>query len=134
MSNKNIKRLIYFIVLLGIIIYRYVATGNEPKTTREESNQIVLNTLQNKPLVYTDHAKCRMDCRYISEEEVLNALKNGKINSKKSYPNDEPCSTFAIEDNTLDGQSIRIIFANCNEVVKVVTAIDLNQEHQCYCK
>ena len=75
-----------------------------------------------------------MECRYISEQEIKNTLKNGSINPVKSDPNDKPCPTYAVENNTADGQTVRIVFADCDDVVKVVTAIDLKESHKCNCK
>ena len=34
-------------------------------------------------LIFSKHAKCRMDCRKIDESEVKEILKSGKINHKK---------------------------------------------------
>ena len=91
-------------------------------------------TYYGKKLIYTHHAKCRMDCRYISKKEVGEVLKNGKINKRKSNPNDPRCPTVALEKVTSDGQTVRIIVADCDEVAKLVTVIDLKNKYNCVCK
>ncbi|HQW17816.1 MAG TPA: DUF4258 domain-containing protein [Bacteroidia bacterium] len=87
-----------------------------------------------QPLEYTAHAKCRMQCRQISEVEVAEILRSGTINYKKSNLNDKPCPTYAIEGNTNDGQKVRIVFAACKTNTRVVTTIDIGKEHECDCK
>jgi hypothetical protein len=89
-----------------------------------------------KHLIYTKHAICRMECRDISEEEVNYILTHGKINTAKSKENDTEnghCPSYALEGNTNDGQHVRIVFAACDEVTKVITAIDLEKEYRCDC-
>lgn len=127
-------------MLIGIVVLRYYNAGN-PNNNQNTTNTVdisnendIIAAMQQKRLVYTRHAECRMDCRYISESEVKAALRNGRINERKSKPNDQPCPTYAVEDNTADGQTVRIVFADCDKVVKVVTAIDLKGEYDCYCK
>ena len=87
-----------------------------------------------QPLEYTAHAKCRMQCRQISEAEVSEILRSGTINYKKSNLNDKPCPTYAIEGNTNDGQKVRIVFAACKTNTRVVTTIEIGKEHECDCK
>lgn len=118
--------------------------GNEEKETitspttssppNEEKANPVLKRLQSKELVFTRHANCRMECRTISEAEVKDILQEGEINARKSKPNDRPCPSYAIEGQTDDRQEVRIVFADCPQATKVITAIDLGKEYQCYCE
>jgi ABC-type nickel/cobalt efflux system permease component RcnA len=83
---------------------------------------------------YTKHAKCRMDCRNITQSEVEDIMKNGSINYRKSNINDRPCPSYALEGYTLaDNQHVRIVFAQCDHNTKVVTCIDLDNEFTCDC-
>lgn len=84
-------------------------------------------------LEYTRHAKCRMDCRKITASEVQYIMRNGTVNYRKSNVNANPCPVYALEGVTDDNQRVRIVFAQCNEVTKVVTCIDLEKEWQCDC-
>lgn len=84
-------------------------------------------------LEYTSHAKCRMQCRKISQAEVEDIMRNGKINYNKSEVNAHPCPTYALEGVTQDNQRVRIVFAQCDYKTKVVTAIDLGTEWSCDC-
>ena len=91
-------------------------------------------TYHGKDVVLTHHAKCRMDCRHISKKEVGEVLRNGKINKRKSNPNDPRCPTVALEKLTSDGQTVRIIVADCDRNAKLVTVIDLKNNYNCTCR
>ena len=82
---------------------------------------------------YTEHAKCRMQCRKISQAEVEEIMRDGKINYAKSDVNDSPCPTYALEGITKDDQRVRIVFAQCDLKTKVVTSIDLDTDWECHC-
>ncbi|MBK8521277.1 MAG: DUF4258 domain-containing protein [Ferruginibacter sp.] len=85
------------------------------------------------PLIFSKHAKCRMDCRNIDESEVKEILKNGTINHKK-IQNDKRGKTYPVEGFTRDKQHVRIVFAPKGEGLVVVTVIDLDTEWKCDCK
>lgn len=107
----------------------------KPRNVEDDSdpgNQRI--TYDGKDLILTKHAKCRMDCRKISNAEVKEVIEEGKENKRKSNPNDSRCPTIALEDWTEDGQLVRIIVADCGNVAKLVTVIDLKNDYQCDCK
>ena len=83
---------------------------------------------------YSKHAKCRMGCRHIDESEVLELLKDGQVNYRKSDLNAEDCrKKYAVEGYSHDNQHLRIIFAPCQDELTVVTVIDLGTEWPCDC-
>lgn len=84
-------------------------------------------------LIFSKHAKCRMDCRKIDESEVREILKNGTINHKK-IQSDKRGMTYPVEGYTLDKQHVRIVFAPKGDGLVVVTVIDLDTEWKCDCK
>lgn len=84
-------------------------------------------------LEYTEHAKCRMKCRKITQSEVEEIMKGGKINYAKSNVKARPCPTYALEGITSDRQRVRIVFAQCDFKTKVVTSIDLDTDWECHC-
>ena len=84
-------------------------------------------------LEYSNHAKCRMQCRHISQAEVEDIMRNGNINYYKSDLKNTRCPRYALEGVTADKQDVRIVFAQCNEKTEVVTVIDLDTEWQCSC-
>ncbi|MET0635285.1 MAG: DUF4258 domain-containing protein [Chitinophagaceae bacterium] len=84
-------------------------------------------------LEYTMHARCRMECRQITEAEVEQIMLTGTINYAKSRVKAKPCPEYAVEGTTADAQRVRFIFAQCDQKTKVVTVIDLGREWTCDC-
>ncbi len=84
-------------------------------------------------LEYSNHAKCRMQCRHISQAEVQEIMRDGKINYNKSDLRNARCPRYAVEGVTNDNQRVRIVYAQCNEATAVVTVIDLETDFECHC-
>ncbi len=84
-------------------------------------------------LEYSKHAKCRMECRKISEQEVEQIMLDGKINYYQSEIKNARCPEYAVEGVTTDEQRVRIIFGQCNNKTVVITVIDLDREWTCSC-
>ena len=86
-------------------------------------------------LVYSRHARCRMDCRKFSEDLIEKVYLGGTVNCEKSGPKDGEMR-YALEMNDpANGDRLRLIIADDegdNEHV-VVTAIRLDREFECYC-
>jgi hypothetical protein len=74
-----------------------------------------------------------MDCRHIDAAEIKNILETGAVNYHKSELNADAChQKYAVEGYIKDSH-LRVIFAPCNNVVTVVTCIDLGREWDCHC-
>jgi len=120
------------LVIAALFIRRWNATNKGPATTDNVNRN---NGLDRRVgfLEYTQHAKCRMDCRHITQEEVRYMLQKGTINYRKSEANGHPCPTYALEGYSPEKQHLRIVFAQCDTKTKVVTCIDLDAEFECHC-
>lgn len=110
------------------ILYLIFGRGNSENQIDKRQKEFRYNEIR-----LTNHAKCRMDCRSIDEEEIKNILAKGTINYKKSNLNDKPCPTYAIEGISNDNQHIRVVVGNCNKEAVIITVIDLDEEHSCDC-
>jgi hypothetical protein len=84
-------------------------------------------------LIFTRHARCRMDCRHITVKEIHEILDNGSINYAKSEPNATPDPKWAMEGFTNEHQHLRIIIAPEGEKLIVITCIELGVEWECDC-
>lgn len=84
-------------------------------------------------LEYSNHARCRMQCRKISQGEVEEIMRDGKINYNKSDLQNARCPRYAVEGITHDDQRVRIVYAQCNDKTVVVTVIDLETDYKCDC-
>lgn len=143
--NLNRKWVPLAIVVVLGIVFLFVKrfgkdTTTKPKTTTDRKRDPAADVNRNRGfdrrvsyIEYTQHAKCRMQCRHITQAEVEEIMKEGSINYKKSDVNDRPCPTYALEGITADNQRVRIVFAQCDLKSKVVTCIDLNTDWECHC-
>lgn len=117
--------------LMGILIASVVYKGKGCQMP----GSVKLEELSWQKLEYTKHGACRMKCRGITELEIKQIFKTGKVNYDKSEVHDFPCPTYAIEGIASGGQSLRIVIADCDTISRVVTAIDLKSDiDTCDCK
>ena len=114
------------------ILKRWGAKANTKPTTTTETDRAGFNRSVSL-LRYSQHAKCRMDCRHITQDEVEDIMRGGKINYNKSDLKNARCPRYALEGITKDDQRVRIVYAQCNEATTVVTVIDLDTDFECHC-
>ena len=141
MNKKWIPYLVIIVLAAVLFFIRQNKRDNttKPKTTTDKKDSApAINRNRGfdrriSYIEYTEHAKCRMQCRKISQVEVEEIMKEGKINYAKSDVNDHPCPTYALEGITRDNQRVRIVFAQCDFKTKVITGIDLNTDWECHC-
>lgn len=128
-------RLYLFGFLVGCVMVYFVLFKGRNRGYWLPENR-VKEQLMKGNLVFTEHAKCRMTCRGISEEEVKEILKNGSVNFSESHPHDTPCPSYALEGTMADKQNVRIVFSSCDTTTtKVVTTIDLgSKQDTCNCR
>lgn len=128
-SAKSIGSIVIIAVLLLLVGLKKCFWDGH--TTAKEAD--IRTELMSHKFSYTRHAKCRMKCREISEDEVNHVLETGILNTNKSGEGTGQCTTYAFEGKTMDGQEIRVVLGNCPKTTKVITCIDLKQEHSCDC-
>lgn len=141
---KKAAPYIFLAVLLVItlVVSRLRDSGGNEKAPSQSAGRQTAGAAINRDrgfdrrtsmLEYTRHARCRMQCRSITQAEVEGVMKDGRINYRKSNVKANPCPLYAVEGYTADNQHVRVVFAQCNEKTKVVTCIDLDKEWQCDC-
>ena len=131
------------VIVLGILllVVKKWLPANKGKTTnttdsRDPSSAVDRNRGFDRRvsyLEYTKHAKCRMECRQISQIEVEEIMKEGTINYNKSNVKMRSCPVYSLEGTTQDNQRVRIVFGQCKDKTRVITCIDLNKDWQCHC-
>jgi len=140
--TKKLAPFLLLIVLAALLLFVRTCRGlnDNGKNTNDNGPQPGRETTRTRGfnrkityLDYTQHAKCRMKCRHITQTEVEDIMKNGNINYRKSNLQDQPCPTYALEGYTPEQQHLRIVFAQCETDTKVVTCIDLDHEFECDC-
>lgn len=85
--------------------------------------------------VLTDHAACRMDCRFVSTKHIKHALSHGSINDRKSEPNLRPCPKYVVDDTSevrgKTPKSVQVVFSACPTETRVLTVIDTKTNWPC---
>ena len=126
MKNKKVQKLIYLVIA---IISAVVFKDKVPLNTNTASQ-----SFSSKNYILTKHAKCRMQCRNIDEQDIDDILESGRKNKRKSDPYKKPCPVVALEGYAKkDSQHIRVIAAKCSTKTKIVTVIDLEKKYNCHC-
>ena len=141
MKTGHRIRLYFFGFLIGSVLVYFILFRGRNHTYWFPENRVKEQLIKGR-LFFTEHARCRMQCRGISEEEVKEILYNGNVNFSESHPHPSSssgqalCPTYAMEGTTADKQTVRIIFASCDTLTtKVITAINLGMEKDtCDCK
>jgi hypothetical protein len=144
-NKKWTPYILIALLLIAVIVIRQFKKSNEPapkpKTTTTKPKDPASNpTNRDKGfdrrtalLEYSNHAKCRMKCRKISQAEVEDIMQHGNINYNKSDLQNARCPRYAVEGETTDNQQVRIVYAQCNQSTTVVTVIDLETDFACQC-
>ncbi|MBP6532184.1 MAG: DUF4258 domain-containing protein [Bacteroidia bacterium] len=128
----------FVIIILALLTLAVKRCNKSRESHTDRTISVNEGDWRHHKLIFTKHARCRMECRDISEDEVEFILINGVINEQKSKEEDAEatghCPTYALEGKTNDGQQVRIVFGACEKITKVITAIDLGVEHACDCR
>ena len=111
----------------------HVTTNDRKKDPASDVNRNHGFDRRTSYIEYTEHARCRMQCRHISQAEVEEIMRDGNINYNKTDVNASPCPAYALEGITKDDQRVRIVFGQCDLKTKVITVIDLNTDWSCDC-
>lgn len=95
----------------------------------------ILQSMRRKPLHITEHAACRMDCRFVTKKEILQSLFSGRVNMRKSDPGEAPCPKYVVdaEIKTAQGRrkAVQSVFSACPTETRLVTTIDTSTNWPC---
>lgn len=133
------KKYLPVIALLAAALFFYWVKTNQRGNTAKKKYRIETAAEGDfnrhaSEIIYSKHARCRMDCRHIDESEVKEILEKGQLNSSKIETSNKGTS-YPLEGTTHDGQKVRIVFAPKEDgKMVVVTVIDLEKEYECDCK
>jgi len=133
------KYLPLIVLLAAALLLFYVKKNQRGSYPRNAPPDITIPAIEGEDfnrkahkIIYSKHARCRMDCRHIDESEVMEILQNGKLNYSK-IEQDNRGKTYPLEGVTHDKQKVRIVFAPKQDDLVVITVIDLNKDWKCDC-
>lgn len=128
-SRKN--AFILLIIVAALVIIKMI-TFFRPQSAGSDSVEV--NSFRNTThLKLTKHAKCRMECRHITLQEIKGILQKGNENFAKSGEGSKGDKTYALEGYSTELKHIRVVVAPENNEVVVITCIDLDREWPCNC-
>ena len=128
--------LVFFLIALALRQYRE-SSASEGAETGKSNTATTRNSLdifrdQDAEYFFTKHARCRMECRHITQKEVKEIVRKADVNYSKSEPDASTGPTYALEGYTSrDRQHIRIIVAPKQRHLSIVTVIDLDKDWEC---
>lgn len=142
--KKAIPYLLIVILFIVALFVRQCREGRAPeKSSRassgthhstEKDSSRVADVFRDAEATYffTKHARCRMDCRHITQKEVKEIVKQANINYAKSEPDAPRGAKYALEGYTSkEQQHVRIIVAPKERHLTIVTVIDLDDDWAC---
>ena len=128
-KRKNI--IVLILILAVFVIIKWIAFYKQNNIVGNSSNDDSFRNTTH--LILTNHAKCRMDCRHITEQEIKEIIHDGKVNYSKSGTGTKGDEIFALEGYSNERQHLRIVVAPEGDGLVVITCIDLDNEWQCNC-
>src|SRR5687767_6020998 len=100
MNSKKAGIIFLLILALAYMLMRRLQEQSDVSDTlRQRSFDRRISTVE-----YTQHARCRMQCRHISQNDINDIMRSGEVNYAKSDLEDKPCPTYALQGHTNDGQ------------------------------
>jgi hypothetical protein len=111
-----------FAAMLGLVGF----AAKRENDVREAADSSLRGRLRRRPIEFSEHASCRMDCRFVSREEVEATLDVGRESKRHSTPGARPCPRWALENGR-----VRAVWAECRDATKLVTVIDTVTDHPC---
>jgi hypothetical protein len=99
-------------------------------------NNRVKEQVNRSTFKYSEHVKCILHCKGISQEEVQDVLKNGDVNFSESDTHGVPCPSYAIEGTSHD-KKLRVLVTvfERDSTAEITTAINLEAgKDTCRCK
>src|SRR5687768_4255978 len=125
-NRRSLRLIIYLVMMFTLIMAAWFLSRKADKPELKKQPDVRLSVNRNRGfhrntdyLEYTKHARCRMECRKITEAEVKEIMLEGNINYRKSNVKAMPCPVYALEGITAaDDQRVRIVFAQCDKKTK----------------
>jgi len=114
------------LALVGAGVAALAAVILRQNAAYERECDRVRRRLRSKPIVTSEHAACRMECRFISPEEIRRTLVEGRVDARHGAPRARPCPKVALSLGR-----VRAIWADCPNDTTLVTAIDTETNHPC---
>ena len=134
-TPKRIRLYIYGFLIGCVMVYFMLFRGND-RSYWLPANR-VKEQVNKSTFKYSEHARCKMQCKQINETEVAEILKNGDVNFPESDTRGVSCPSYAIEGTTSTNKKLRVIVTifERDSTAEITTAINMESaKDTCKCK
>ena len=133
-TGQRIRLYLYGFIIGAVLVYFLLFRGKD-RTFWLPGNR-VKEQVDKSTFSFSEHAKCILECKNITEEEVREVLKNGDVNFSESDTHGVPCPSYAIEGIS-HNKKLRILLTvfERDSTAEITTAINLESgKDSCKCK
>ena len=128
--KKALPYILLIVLLLAAVLIR--RCNNPANKTDNGNTDLDVFRDPSADYYFTKHARCRMKCRHITQEEVKEIVQKAEVNYHKSELDAVQGPKYAMEGYTsVDRQHVRIIVAPKRRHLTIVTVIDLDEDWEC---
>ncbi len=112
--------------LIGCVLVYFLLLRGVNRTYWLPANR-VKEQVHKSTFTFSEHAKCILACKNISEEEVKEILKSGDVNFSESDTHGVPCPSYALEGKTTSNKSLRVLVTvfERDSTAQITTAVNL---------
>ena len=115
-------------LLMGCVLVYFILIKDKNRGYWLPENR-VKEQVRKSRIVFSEHAKCIITCKGISEEETKDVLKNGDVNFRNSDTHQVPCPSYVFE-----GKDVTVLCTVCDSISEVINVIRLNEKQDtCLC-
>lgn len=117
---KFIHRLGYYLggFAVGLIFLSFFLSGKKTSCSYSPQARTIKN-INLKDFQFSDKANITLQTLNLSEDDVIEILKKGKINFSKSNTKLDSCKQYLIE-NRMDGLLRTVLVENCESIATVL--------------
>ncbi len=121
--------------LIGCVIVYFTLLRGVNRTYWLPANR-VKEQVDKSTFKFSEHAKCILACKQITEEEVRDVLKNGEVNFSESDTRGVPCPSYAIEGSS-HNKKLRVLLTvfERDSTAEITTAMNMEAgKDTCKCR
>ena len=109
-----LKRLYYYSTgfIIGIIFLFFILNGKRA-SCNYTPNARVIDNISSKELIVDSNSQV-----YLSNEELINIINEGKVIFSKSKPNNKPCGLYLVKSGKFN---LEVVNCENNATVKIMT-------------
>ncbi|MEE2954429.1 MAG: hypothetical protein VX347_04565 [Bacteroidota bacterium] len=137
-----LRRLLYFVFgfILSILLLS-IGPNNKLKQTFiayinyfDIDKRVIYHLDKGDKTIFSELVECQIECYSFDKKKILNVLRIGEVNFKKSEKNTKPCQFYIVESQERDYFiSVKFKYCSKSDIVEVVSfSLDIDQE-QCHC-